>query len=524
MADAKYSQHIIVYVVLFRLAVFLCTFRTAAGIICHCNVCPDDVSIFNGTSCQLKPEGQCYTAIELDADGAEIWSYGCFAPVDEEGGMILQCKGGQVPHQEPKGVKCCDKYDLCNHDLQPVLVSRTTIRPPGQQGLLANDNLLPIVILVIVSIALVSLILAVFFVYLRNRRREKRRLKFLQETDVCESFLAQGGSIKELIDQSQSSGSGSGLPLLVQRTIAKQIHLVHSIGKGRYGEVWKGKWRDENVAVKIFFTSEEASWFRETELYQTVMLRHDNILGFIAADIKGTGSWTQLFLVADYHENGSLYDFLQQHALDVNMTLKLAHSFVSGINHLHTEIHGTQGKPAIAHRDIKSKNVLVKRNGTCCIADLGLAVRFISETNEVDVSPNTRQGTKRYMAPEVLDETLVRNHFESFKQADMYSLSLVLWEIVRRCEVSGIIEDYQVPYYDAVSHDPSFDEMRKVVCIEGRRPEIQNRWHGNEYLHATARLIQECWTKVPAGRLTSLRVRKTLAKLKTNLRNATSKV
>jgi len=65
----------------------------------------------------------------------------------------------------------------------------------------------------------------------------------------------------------------------VQRTIAKQIHLSHSIGKGRYGEVWKGRWRGENVAVKIFFTTEEASWFRETELYQTVLLRHENILG-----------------------------------------------------------------------------------------------------------------------------------------------------------------------------------------------------------------------------------------------------
>ena len=43
--------------------------------------------------------------------------------------------------------------------------------------------------------------------------------------------------------------------------------------------MWKGKWRDENVAVKIFFTTEEASWFRETELYQTVLLRHENILG-----------------------------------------------------------------------------------------------------------------------------------------------------------------------------------------------------------------------------------------------------
>jgi len=42
------------------------------------------------------------------------------------------------------------------------------------------------------------------------------------------------------------------------------------------------------VAVKIFSSREERSWFREAEIYQTVMLRHDNILGFIAADNKGT--------------------------------------------------------------------------------------------------------------------------------------------------------------------------------------------------------------------------------------------
>lgn len=65
----------------------------------------------------------------------------------------------------------------------------------------------------------------------------------------------------------------------VQRTIAKQIQMVKQIGKGRYGEVWMGKWRGEKVAVKVFFTTEEASWFRETEIYQTVLMRHENILG-----------------------------------------------------------------------------------------------------------------------------------------------------------------------------------------------------------------------------------------------------
>lgn len=55
--------------------------------------------------------------------------------------------------------------------------------------------------------------------------------------------------------------------------------MVRQVGKGRYGEVWMGKWRGEKVAVKVFFTTEEASWFRETEIYQTVLMRHENILG-----------------------------------------------------------------------------------------------------------------------------------------------------------------------------------------------------------------------------------------------------
>lgn len=57
--------------------------------------------------------------------------------------------------------------------------------------------------------------------------------------------------------------------------------MVRQIGKGRYGEVWLGRWRGEKVAVKVFLTREEASWFRETEIYQTVLMRHENILGTV---------------------------------------------------------------------------------------------------------------------------------------------------------------------------------------------------------------------------------------------------
>ncbi|CAH1788581.1 unnamed protein product, partial [Owenia fusiformis] len=59
-------------------------------------------------------------------------------------------------------------------------------------------------------------------------------------------------SLKEMIVSGMYSGSsGSGLPLLVQRTIARQIQLYETIGLGRYGKVLRGRWRGENVAVKI---------------------------------------------------------------------------------------------------------------------------------------------------------------------------------------------------------------------------------------------------------------------------------
>ena len=59
------------------------------------------------------------------------------------------------------------------------------------------------------------------------------------------------------------------------------------IGEGRFGNVYLGLWRGEKVAVKIFSTLDEESWFRETQIYMTEMLRHENILGFVAADNRG---------------------------------------------------------------------------------------------------------------------------------------------------------------------------------------------------------------------------------------------
>lgn len=55
----------------------------------------------------------------------------------------------------------------------------------------------------------------------------------------------------------------------------------------------------------------------------------------------------------------------------------------------------------------------------------------------MDVPLNTRVGTKRYMAPEVLDEGLSKNHFQPYVMADIYSFGLIVWEMARRCVTGG---------------------------------------------------------------------------------------
>ncbi|XP_070805229.1 bone morphogenetic protein receptor type-1B [Pituophis catenifer annectens] len=466
---------------------------------CHCHhYCPE-----NSKNNTCSTDGYCFAMVEDEDTGGQSFTTGCIGLE----GSDFQCR--DTPLSQPRRlIACCTDQDFCNKDLHPTL-------PPLEHPAFSKGNVHQKALLISVIVCSILLVCIIIFCYFRYKRLERRRQPphYSIGLEQDETYIPPGESLKDLIEQSQSSGSGSGLPLLVQRTIAKQIQMVKQIGKGRYGEVWMGKWRGEKVAVKVFFTTEEASWFRETEIYQTVLMRHENILGFIAADIKGTGSWTQLYLITDYHENGSLYDYLKSTTLDTKAMLKLAYSSISGLCHLHTEIFSTQGKPAIAHRDLKSKNILVKKNGTCCVADLGLAVKFISDTNEVDIPPNTRVGTKRYMPPEVLDESLNRNHFQSYIMADMYSFGLILWEIARKCVSGGIFEEYQLPYHDLVSSDPSYEDMREIVCIKRLRPSFPNRWSSDECLRQMRKLMNECWAHNPASRLTALRVKKTLAKM-----------
>ena len=66
----------------------------------------------------------------------------------------------------------------------------------------------------------------------------------------------------------EDSGSGGGFAYFNKRTIAFEIKLRDIIGNSRYGEVWHGSWRNDNIAVKIFSSRCCFIWVKSLEICQ----------------------------------------------------------------------------------------------------------------------------------------------------------------------------------------------------------------------------------------------------------------
>ncbi|XP_059173689.1 activin receptor type-1-like [Physella acuta] len=442
-------------------------------------------------------EGKCYVHKSTNINGGLEVEKNCFGTVESSN---MNCNS----NADAGFFKCCEG-DLCNLNLAVEPLPATAVED--------DEMSFTVKVVIVVSAVLTMFIISPIIFLIVRKVYHKRRADGLlpnAEARLLEDDSMYKGFQDGLKQDQWSTGSGSGQPILVRRTVGKQVTLIEKIGKGRFGEVWRGKWLDEDVAVKTFSSIDETSWNHETEIYNTGMLRHENILGYYASDTVGILSCTQNWLIVHYHHNGSLYDYLQRSDIDMEEMLTLAHSAAAGLAHLHNEIKegtGKHEKPAIAHRDIKSKNILVKDNGQCCLGDLGHAVR--SDSLESDIDPSKlRVGTKRYMAPEVLTETLNPAFFESFKCADVYSFGLVLWEISRRAR--PFAEEYRVPYWDVVPADPGFPDMIQVVTVEQHRPPIPNKWSKEPLMCEMAKIISECWAHNPKSRLTILRVKKNL--------------
>lgn len=314
-----------------------------------------------------------------------------------------------------------------------------------------------------------------------------------------------------MIDDEGSDSSSTHANNLNHNTELLPIELDVQVGKGRFAEVYKAKLKQgssvseeqgfETVAVKIFQYEEYASWKNEKEIFSDADLRHDNVLHFLTAEDRK--AQRQCWLITAYQPRGNLQEFLIHHVISWHDLWLLGSSLASGVAHLHSD-HTPCGryKVPIAHRDIKSSNILVKSDLTCCLCDFGLALR-LDNTLSVDELANSGQvGTARYMAPEVLESRINLENIESFKQADVYSMALVLWEMISRCNAIGEVKEYEPPFGNLREH-PCVESMKDSVLRDRGRPEIPNSWINHPGIQMVCASIDECWDHDPEARLTA---------------------
>nr|XP_047138022.1 TGF-beta receptor type-1 isoform X2 [Hydra vulgaris] len=381
---------------------------------CVNNICVGDETL---------EETVCYASLEKDYSIEK----GCTTP-------SLCYKEKQTPVHD-RVFECCET-NLCNFNLTEETMKYFKMYEKDTQSTVltakqieSKPSTTQVAISIAIPLSTLFIICSIIALYV-HKVRKKRAIRLIQGK-TRQRLLQEEMDLNELsLVDITSSGSGAGLPLLVQRTIARQIILHECIGRGGFGDVYRGTWNEQDVAVKIFSTNEEASWFREYQIYQTTMLRHENILE------------------------------------------------------------------------------------TCCIADLGLSVLHTSFNDKVDMPNTSKIGTVRYQPPEILCGSFNVQNFESYRQADIYSLGLCFWEICRRTDIgTGKIHSYELPYFDAVNSDPSFEEMNDVVCRQNKRPLFDESWHQDEKLKAMVKLLSECWYNDSAARLSALRIKKTLLTL-----------
>ncbi|XP_053119702.1 activin receptor type-2A isoform X2 [Hemicordylus capensis] len=283
----------------------------------------------------------------------------------------------------------------------------------------------------------------------------------------------------------------------------KPLQLLEVKARGRFGCVWKAQLLNEYVAVKIFPIQDKQSWQNEYEIYSLPGMKHENVLQFIGAEKRGTNIDVDLWLITAFHEKGSLTDFLKANVVSWNELCHIAETMARGLAYLHEDIPGLKDghKPAISHRDIKSKNVLLKNNLTACIADFGLALKFEAGKSAGDT--HGQVGTRRYMAPEVL-EGAINFQRDAFLRIDMYAMGLVLWELASRCTASdGPVDEYMLPFEEEVGQHPSLEDMQEVVVHKKRRPVLRECWQKHAGMAMLCETIEECWDHDAEARLSA---------------------
>ncbi|XP_038869978.1 TGF-beta receptor type-2-like [Salvelinus namaycush] len=501
----------------------LCKWCDYSSPICEDSVCYTNCSL--SSFCNLSEE-ICVAIWRKDNQSTSVKTL-CHQPKQPLENIMLSNYSSNecvmAPHPSEDGVLfvcgCLGEHE-CNDKL---------IFDKGSNGFskLKSKDVIPVVVISLVPPFLVAIIASMAFYLYRTKQPSKQPKDWAPKRTHYKALDIPEGLSGDVITGGEDC---HGKPSAINGDTTSDmcpvracnfnhnmeqlpIQLEALVGKGRFAEVWRAKLHHqaagslyETVAVKIFPSVEYVSWSKERAIFSDANLEHDNVVKFLTAEERGpSGSpQRQYWLVMAYHSLGNLQDFLAGHVLSWAELCAMAGSVAQGLAHLHSDTTPCGiPKVPVAHRDLKSSNIMVKSRRECALCDFGLALRLDLSLTVDDFANSGQVGTARYMAPEVLESRVNLEDLEAFKQMDVYSMALVLWEMVSRCEVIGEVKSYEPPFGSKVCDQPCVDSMRDLVLRDRGRPEIPTSWTTHQGMDLLCATINECWDHDPEARLTA---------------------
>uniref|UniRef100_A0A9J7XTA0 Serine/threonine-protein kinase receptor n=1 Tax=Cyprinus carpio carpio TaxID=630221 RepID=A0A9J7XTA0_CYPCA len=349
--------------------------------------------------------------------------------------------------ENPQVFFCCCEGNFCNERFTHLPdVSGPVIEPPPAVPLLLN-----LLVCSLLPVTMLSMALLLGFWMYRHRKPPYGH-----------------------VDINEDPGASPPSPLLG----LKPLQLLEVKARGRFGCVWKAQMMNEYVAVKIFPIQDKQSWQNERDMFSTPGMKHENLLHYIGAEKRGSNLETEFWLITEFHERGSLTDFLKGNVLSWTDLCHIAETMACGLAYLHEDVPRCKGegpKPAIAHRS----------------------------PGKPPGDTHGQVGTRRYMAPEVL-EGAINFQRDAFLRIDMYAVGLVLWELVSRCKaVDGPVDEYMLPFEEEIGQHPSLEDLQDLVVHKKMRPVFKDFWLKHSGLAQMCETIEECWDHDAEARLSA---------------------
>ena len=100
---------------------------------------------------------------------------------------------------------------------------------------------------------------------------------------------------------------------------------------------------------------------------QVPLLKHQNILSFLAAGSKPTGTAANYighYTLLEYCHPVTMSEHLQENSLSLDHMISCVTDVLRGLSHLHSDVSkGSLTKPVIAHCQLTSDNIIVNTEG-----------------------------------------------------------------------------------------------------------------------------------------------------------------